>query len=91
MTLPDLRDSDRIALFLDFDGTLVAIADRPDDVRLDRSTRQALMHLDALLGGASAIRRPRATAWSWGSRAGIGGPGVGRALPALGKLRLPGG
>ena len=55
MTLPDLRDSDRIALFLDFDGTLVAIADRPDDVRLDRSTRQALMHLDTLLGGAVAI------------------------------------
>jgi trehalose 6-phosphate phosphatase len=55
MTLPDLRDSDRIALFLDFDGTLVAIADRPDDVRLDSSTRQALMNLDALLGGALAI------------------------------------
>src|SRR6185503_18918502 len=55
MTLPDLRDSYRIALFLDFDGTLVAIADRPDDVRLDRSTRQALMHLDTLLGGAVAI------------------------------------
>ena len=55
MTLPNLRDSDRIALFLDFDGTLVAIADRPDDVRLDLSTRQALMHLDTLLGGAVAI------------------------------------
>ena len=53
MTLPDLRDSDRIALFLDFDGTLVAIADRPDDVRLDRSTRQALMHLDTLLAARS--------------------------------------
>jgi trehalose 6-phosphate phosphatase len=55
MTLPNLRDSDRIALFLDFDGTLVAIADRPDEVRLDLSTRQALMHLDTLLGGAVAI------------------------------------
>ena len=55
MTLPDLHDSDRIALFLDFDGTLVAIADRPDDVRLDLSTRQALMHLDTLLDGAIAI------------------------------------
>ena len=42
MTLPDLSDSERIALFLDFDGTLVAIADRPDEVRLDLSTRQAL-------------------------------------------------
>jgi trehalose 6-phosphate phosphatase len=55
MTLPDLRGSDRIALFLDFDGTLVAIADRPDDVRLDSSTRQALVYLDTLLGGALAI------------------------------------
>ena len=55
MTLPDLSDSDRIALFLDFDGTLVAIADRPDDVQLDLSTRKALMHLDTLLGGAVAI------------------------------------
>lgn len=55
MTLPDLRESDRIALFLDFDGTLVAIADHPEEVRLDLSTRQALMHLDTLLGGAIAI------------------------------------
>ena len=46
MTLPDLSDSERIALFLDFDGTLVAIAERPDEVRLDLSTRQALVHLD---------------------------------------------
>ena len=53
MTLPDLSDSDRIALFLDFDGTLVAIADRPDEVQLDLSTRQALVHLDTLLGGAN--------------------------------------
>jgi trehalose 6-phosphate phosphatase len=55
MTLPDLSDSDRIALFLDFDGTLVAIADRPEEVQLDLSTRKALMHLDTLLGGAVAI------------------------------------
>ena len=55
MTLPDLSDSERIALFLDFDGTLVAIADRPDEVQLDLSTRKALMHLDSLLGGALAI------------------------------------
>ena len=46
MTLPDLSDSERIALFLDFDGTLVAIADRPDEVQLDLSTRKALMHLE---------------------------------------------
>lgn len=55
MTLPDLHDPKRIALFLDFDGTLVAIADRPDDVQLDLSTRQALMQLDTRLDGAVAI------------------------------------
>jgi trehalose 6-phosphate phosphatase len=55
MTLPDLSDSERIALFLDFDGTLVAIADRPEQVQLDLSTRMALMHLDMVLGGALAI------------------------------------
>ena len=55
MTLPDLSDSERFALFLDFDGTLVAIADRPDEVQLDLSTRKALMRLDTLLGGAVAI------------------------------------
>jgi trehalose 6-phosphate phosphatase len=55
MTLPDLRDPTCIALFLDFDGTLVAIADRPDAVQLDLSTRQALMRLDTLLDGAVAI------------------------------------
>jgi trehalose 6-phosphate phosphatase len=55
MTLPDLSDSDRIALFLDFDGTLVAIAERPDGVQLDPTTRQALTDLDELLGGAVAI------------------------------------
>jgi trehalose 6-phosphate phosphatase len=42
-------------LFLDFDGTLVAIADRPDAVQLDLSTRQALSSLDRLLDGAIAI------------------------------------
>jgi trehalose 6-phosphate phosphatase len=55
MTLPHLRNPDQYALFLDFDGTLVAIADRPDDVRLDPGTRVALADLNQLLGGAVAI------------------------------------
>jgi trehalose 6-phosphate phosphatase len=55
MTLPDLENPARFALFLDFDGTLVAIADHPDDVRLDHTTRQALADLDRLLAGALAI------------------------------------
>jgi len=55
MTLPDLRHPDQLALFLDFDGTLVAIANRPDDVRLDPETRDALADLNQRLGGALAI------------------------------------
>jgi trehalose 6-phosphate phosphatase len=55
MTLPDLRNPDQFALFLDFDGTLVAIAERPDDVRLDPETRDALADLNGLLAGALAI------------------------------------
>jgi trehalose 6-phosphate phosphatase len=55
MSLPDLHDPDRLALFLDFDGTLVAIADRPDDVKLDPTTRQALAELSRMLSGALAI------------------------------------
>lgn len=55
MKLPDLSDPHRLALFLDFDGTLVAIAERPDDVRLDPETRRALSELDRLLSGALAI------------------------------------
>jgi trehalose 6-phosphate phosphatase len=55
MTLPDLRNPDQLALFLDFDGTLVAIASRPDDVQLDPETRDALANLNELLAGALAI------------------------------------
>ncbi len=55
MTLPDFRNPDQLALFLDFDGTLVAIANRPDDVRLDPETREALADLNRLLSGALAI------------------------------------
>lgn len=53
--LPNLRNPDEFALFLDFDGTLVAIAERPEDVRLDPATRDALADLNGLLAGAVAI------------------------------------
>jgi len=55
MNLPALRNPDQLALFLDFDGTLVAIANRPDEVRLDPETREALADLNGLLAGAVAI------------------------------------
>ncbi|MFD0936055.1 trehalose-phosphatase, partial [Methylobacterium trifolii] len=44
-----------IALFLDFDGTLVEIAPRPDAVRVDPGLAPALERLRDRLGGALAI------------------------------------
>ena len=43
-----------IALFLDFDGTLVPIQDRPEDVWLDNATRRTLSRL---------VRSPRFRVW----------------------------
>ena len=45
----------QIALFLDFDGTLVEIAPSPEDVRLDRRVAPALQALRIQLGGALAL------------------------------------
>lgn len=44
-----------LALFLDFDGTLVEIAPSPEDVRLDRRVAPALDVLRRSLGGALAL------------------------------------
>ncbi len=43
------------ALYLDFDGTLVEIAPKPDQVRVDPALAPALERLRARLGGALAI------------------------------------
>lgn len=43
------------ALFLDFDGTLVALAERPDAVQVAPEVRELLMELQSLLGGALAL------------------------------------
>src|SRR6478752_10255492 len=58
-TVPGTRDIDagtqQIALFLDFDGTLVEIAPSPEDVQLDRRVAPALDNLRQQLGGALAL------------------------------------
>jgi len=53
---PGVRfDQERWALFLDFDGTLVDIAPRPDAVRVEPSLLPVLDTLRQRLGGALAI------------------------------------
>lgn len=52
---PVLTNAQSVALFLDFDGTLVDIVDHPDDVRIEDETRTILSRLQDLLDGAIAI------------------------------------
>lgn len=48
-------DAERTAMFLDFDGTLVEIANQPDLVHLSPATHEALAKLNSTLGGALAV------------------------------------
>src|SRR3546814_18838911 len=50
------------ALFLDVDGTLLPIADRPDAVRVQHALLAALEHLCRRFGGALALIRGRGIA-----------------------------
>lgn len=52
---PELQISDRIAMFLDFDGTLVGIAERPDLVRIPPELLKTLQHTHDQLAGALAL------------------------------------
>lgn len=55
MSLPKLRDPRAIAFFLDFDGTLVELAERPDAIRLAWRTRDVIARLSVVTSGAVAI------------------------------------
>ncbi|WP_420141272.1 trehalose-phosphatase [Sphingomonas sp.] len=53
---------DGASLFLDFDGTLVAIAERPDAVVVDERLDRSMVRLAAVLNGRIAIVSGRALA-----------------------------
>lgn len=61
-SLPPPCDWTRHALFLDFDGTLVPIVARPEDVHLSVETRDLLARLMVQTGGAIAVLSGRALA-----------------------------
>lgn len=55
MPLPDQVDADRYAIFLDFDGTLVELAERPELVQVTDEARDLLGALVKQFHGAVAI------------------------------------
>jgi len=59
---PPLVAIERAALFLDFDGTLVALADRPEDISVSSQLPDLLERAAARLGGRLALLTGRALA-----------------------------
>lgn len=53
--LPSIDDIEQYCVFLDLDGTLVEIEDRPDDVRIDAATLQFIERLRDKVGRALAL------------------------------------
>ncbi|MEH3106555.1 MAG: trehalose-phosphatase [Sphingomonas fennica] len=62
LTAPPAGLLDGASLFLDFDGTLVELADRPDAVAVDARLRMLIAGLDRLLDGRIAIVSGRSVA-----------------------------
>jgi trehalose 6-phosphate phosphatase len=55
LSLPRIADLGTIALFLDFDGTIVEISERPHQVHVAPATLELLGRLASRLDGALAI------------------------------------
>ena len=55
ITAPVMLEPARHCLFLDFDGTLVEFADRPDAVVLPETVRDDVARIHRLLDGAVAV------------------------------------
>ncbi len=53
--LPSIDDLEQYCVFLDFDGTIVEIEDRPDDVRIDAATLRFIERLREKVGRALAL------------------------------------
>jgi trehalose 6-phosphate phosphatase len=53
--LPNVDNIGRFAVFLDLDGTVTDIAERPDEVRVDAPTLELLKALDRACGHALAV------------------------------------
>lgn len=58
--LPADLDWSRVALFLDFDGTVAPIVSRPEDARMSRETQRAIGRIAQRTGGAVAFISGRA-------------------------------
>ena len=91
---PPSLDPARHSLFLDFDGTLVELAERPDTIRVEDTLRDLLTALSETLGGRVALVSGRSVAQIDGFLhparvAAIAGSHGGECRYPGGRLELP--